>query len=120
MLHNAGMAQHIEQDGPSLTPGTLGAVLYADRPASFISEKGWVRLVQSIAAGDQLALHALYSRAHRPVFTLIMRSTGCRATAEELTLDVFHEVWRQAQTYDPQHATVLGWIMNQARARLTG
>jgi hypothetical protein len=28
----------------------------------------WATLVQSIAAGDQLALHALYERAHRPVF----------------------------------------------------
>src|SRR5260370_35235517 len=36
------------------------------------------------AAGDQLALHALYERAHRPVFTLIMRITANRETAEEL------------------------------------
>ena len=41
-----------------------------------------------IAAGDQLALHALYERAHRLVFTLMVRITCNRATAEELTLDV--------------------------------
>ena len=74
-------------------------------------------LVQSTARGDQLALHALYERAHRVVFTLIMRITGNRETAEELTLDVFHDVWRRASQYDARNGTVLGWIMNQARSR---
>ena len=99
------------------TPGTLGAVLYAGstRPASL--EKSWLDLVQAIAAHDQSALHALYERAHRPVFTLIMRITCNRETAEEVTLDVFHEVWRRASSYDPAGGSVLGWILNQARSR---
>ncbi|HWM44635.1 MAG TPA: sigma-70 family RNA polymerase sigma factor [Burkholderiales bacterium] len=73
--------------------------------------------MQSIAAGDQLALHALYERTHRVVFTLIMRITSNRETAEELTLDVFYDVWRRASRYDAANGTVLGWIMNQARSR---
>jgi RNA polymerase sigma-70 factor, ECF subfamily len=73
--------------------------------------------VRAIAAGDEFALHALYDRAHRPVFTLIVRITCNRETAEEVTLDVFHEVWRRASRYDPAGGTVLGWIMNQARSR---
>ena len=81
------------------------------------SRTGWAALVQSIAAGDQLALHALYDRAHNPVFTLIMQITAHRETAEELTIDVFHDVWRHASRYDAANGTVLGWIMNQARSR---
>jgi RNA polymerase sigma-70 factor, ECF subfamily len=77
----------------------------------------WAALVQSIAAGDQLALQALYERAYRIVFTLIMRLTANRETAEELTIDVFHDVWRRASRYDAANGTVLGWIMNQARSR---
>ena len=73
--------------------------------------------MRCVAAGDQLALHNLYERAQRPVFTLTMRLSGNRETAEELTLDVFHDVWRRAGTYDPANGTVLGWIMNQARSR---
>ena len=80
-------------------------------------EQDWVVLVQAIAAGDQLALHALYERSHRFVFTLIMRITANRETAEELTIDVFHDVWRRASRYDAANGTVLGWIMNQARSR---
>ena len=53
-------------------PATLGDVLYA-RSGAPVPEQDWAALVQSIAAGDQLALHALYDRAHRIVFTLTMR-----------------------------------------------
>jgi RNA polymerase sigma-70 factor (ECF subfamily) len=97
-------------------PATLGDVLYA-KPKAPVPEHDWVALVRSIAAGDQLALHALYERAHRPVFTLAMRITANRETAEELTVDVFHEVWRRASDYDPANGTVLGWIMNRTRSR---
>lgn len=98
-------------------PGTLGDVLYARKPGDAVSERDWAELVKAVAAGDQLALHALYERAHRVVFTLTMRITGNRETAEELTLDVFHDVWRRAARYDAANGTVLGWIMNQARSK---
>ena len=101
---------------PQRSPATLGDVLYAKSKAP-VPEQDWARLVQSIAAGDQYALHALYERAHRPVFTLIMRITANRETAEELTIDVFHDVWRRASLYNAANGTVLGWIMNQARSR---
>lgn len=95
---------------------TLGDVLYA-KPKSLPSEREWAELVRSISEGDQLALHALYGRSHRVVFTLMVRLTSNREMAEELTLDVFHDVWRGAGRYDPANGTVLGWIMNQARSR---
>ena len=95
---------------------TLGDVLYAKSKAP-VPEQDWATLVRSMAAGDQLALHTLYEMAHRMVFTLIMRITANRETAEELTIDVFHDVWRRASRYDAANGTVLGWIMNQARSR---
>jgi RNA polymerase sigma-70 factor, ECF subfamily len=104
------------EERPQKSPATLGDVLYAKSKAP-VPEQDWATLVQSIAAGDQLALHALYEMAHRVVFTLIMRITANRETAEELTVDVFHDVWRRASSYDPANGTVLGWIMNQARSR---
>src|SRR5438874_7607142 len=98
------------------TPATLGDVLYAKSKAP-VPEQDWATLVRSMAAGDQLALHTLYEMAHRMVFTLIMRITANRETAEELTIDVFHDVWRRAARYEAANGTVLGWIMNQARSR---
>src|SRR4029453_17886821 len=58
-----------------------------------------------------------FQQTHRIVFTLIVRITGNREAAEELTLDVFHDVWRRASTYDPSGGSVVGWILNQARSR---
>jgi RNA polymerase sigma-70 factor (ECF subfamily) len=112
-----GSASPPRQDPRDRSTATLGDLLYADKATSPVSEKDWVRLVQSIAVGDQRALHALYERMHRLVFTVIVRITNNRETAEELTLDVFHDVWRRAATYDAAGGSVVGWIMNQARSR---
>jgi RNA polymerase sigma-70 factor, ECF subfamily len=100
------------------TAGTLGQLLDAGEAKARVSEQDWVALVRSVAEGDQRALRALYRRSHRIVLTLIMRITGNRQTAEELTLDVFHDVWRRASKYDASGGgSVLGWILNQARSR---
>jgi RNA polymerase sigma-70 factor (ECF subfamily) len=96
---------------------TLGDVLYPDKPRAVVLEADWVELVRFIAGGDQRAFQVLYQQTYRIVFTLIMRIVGNRETAEEVTLDVFHEVWRRASTYDPAGGSVVGWIMNQARSR---
>ena len=94
----------------SASVATLGSVLYREATQAIIPEEDWVALVRCIAAGDVTALHALYQRTHRLVFTLTMRITGDRATAEELTLDIFHDVWRRASAYDPGNGPVLGWV----------
>lgn len=96
---------------------TLGDVLYPDGASTSIAEHDWVRLIESIAAGDQEALRELYGRIHRPVFTLVVRICGQREMAEELTMDVFHDVWRRSAEYDPNGGSVVGWIMMQARSR---
>jgi RNA polymerase sigma-70 factor (ECF subfamily) len=95
---------------------TLGEiVLVGPEPPS--AEDEWAALVRSIAARDERALHALYHRTYRIVFTLIVRITRDRETAEELTVDVFHEVWRRASEYDDEYGSVVGWVMNLARSR---
>jgi RNA polymerase sigma-70 factor (ECF subfamily) len=96
---------------------TLGDILYADKAKVRVSENEWLQLVQAVAGGDQGALHSLYEQTNRIVFTLIVRITANRETAEEVTVDVFYEVWRKASTYDPANGSVVGWIMNLARSR---
>jgi RNA polymerase sigma-70 factor, ECF subfamily len=96
---------------------TLGDILYADKSKVHVTEDEWLQLVRAVAAGDQRALHSLYEQTYRIVFTLIVRIIANRETAEEVTLDVFYEVWRKASTYNPANGSVVGWIMNQARSR---
>lgn len=98
------------------TTRTLGTLLYSNGAAR-APEAEWLALVESVAAGGQSALRALYDRTHRIVFTLIMRIVDNRESAEELTADVYHEVWRRASKYDAAAGSVVGWIMNLARSR---
>jgi RNA polymerase sigma-70 factor (ECF subfamily) len=104
-------------DPPVHRSGTLGALLYADGSKSRVPEEEWVALVRAVAARDTAALNMLYQRMHRVVFTLILRITRSREYAEELTVDVFHTVWRRAADFDPSRGTVVAWIMYQARSR---
>jgi RNA polymerase sigma-70 factor, ECF subfamily len=96
---------------------SLGDILYADKSKIRVSEDEWLKLLRAIAGGDQGALHSIYEQTNRIVFTLIVRILMNRESAEEVTLDVFYDVWRKASTYDPANGSVVGWIMNQARSR---
>jgi Sigma-70 region 2 len=102
---------------PESRPTRLGDVLYRNNKQVLVSEDTWGGLVQSIALGDQLALHALYARVHGIVFAWIRPFVSDRKAAEELMLDVFHDVWRTASSYNANDDTVVGWIMSQARSR---
>ena len=115
-LNSALPQTNMRSQSESETP-TLGDLLYANRATALVSEQEWVGLVRSIAGGDGSALQVLYTRTHRIVFTLIVRITNNRDTAEELMGDVFHDVWQRAAAYDPAGGSVVGWIMNQARSR---
>jgi anti-sigma factor ChrR (cupin superfamily) len=97
--------------------GTLGALLYADPTKPRVAEQDWAGLIQSVAASEASALRELYERAHRIVFTLLMRLTHNSEIAEQLTVDVFHEIWSRASKYDAAEGSVLGWIMNQTRSK---
>jgi len=117
LLPAVGTTLTTSQSGNDTRGQTLGDVLYANPAKVPVSEAEWVALVQAIAVGDQLALQSLYGRVHRLVFTLAMRIVRSRESAEEITVDVFHQVWKRAASYDAAGGTVIGWIMNQARSR---
>lgn len=101
---------------PPPQPSTLGDLLYGGRPEA-LPESEWVSLVRAVAARDSHALRILFERTHRLVFTLAMRLSGSREIAEEITVDVFEEIWLRAPDFDPAGGTVIAWIMNQAKSR---
>jgi RNA polymerase sigma-70 factor, ECF subfamily len=81
------------------------------------SEQEFLRLLDEITQGNQNALNSLYEQTNRVVFILILRITNNRSAAEEVTLDVFFEIWRKSSTYDPVRGSVIGWILGRARSR---
>ena len=69
------------------------------------------------AAGDQSALAALYDESSSLVCALAMRLLGDMADAEEVTLDVYTQVWRTAATYSQARGSVVSWLVTLARSR---
>ena len=108
-------ALRAERGEAAAPKATLADVLYTNKSSNAPSEKDWVALVRAVASRDQMALFALYDRAYRPVLASIKPTASNREIAEELVVDVFHDVWRDADVYDPSEGPVLAWIMNGAR-----
>lgn len=77
----------------------------------------WVTQIERIAAGDQTSFAQFYDVTNRLAFGLILRILGDRATAEEVLLDVYTQVWRQAGNYRRERGTPLAWLMTIARTR---
>jgi RNA polymerase sigma-70 factor (ECF subfamily) len=51
------------------------------------------------------------------VFGPVLKILNNREAAEEVTLDVYTQVWRQAHTYNETRGTAGGWLMTLARTR---
>lgn len=73
------------------------------------------KLISLIAQLQTEALDQLYERYNRPIFGLILIIVGDRATAEEITLDVFMRVWQKAGSYRADQAKVSTWLTHIAR-----
>ena len=73
------------------------------------------RLIRLIAQSQEGALAQLYDRYNRLVFSLALAIVNDRATAEEVTLDVFMRVWQKASTYRADQAKVSTWLTHIAR-----
>lgn len=76
-----------------------------------------ISYVQGVAGGDQSALAALYDSTNRLIYSLILRVLGDAGTAEEVLLDVYTQVWRQAASYDTSRGMPLAWLTTIARSR---
>lgn len=80
-------------------------------------DQEWIALIKRIAGGDQSALATLYDTTNRLVYGLILRVLGDVSAAEEVLLDVYTQVWRQAVNYDTRRGTPLAWLTTIARSR---
>ncbi len=71
-------------------------------------------LLESIAAGDRLAMQTLYGRHHVKVYRFVLRLVGDAAKAEDIVSDVFLEVWRHAGRFEGRSQAAT-WILAIAR-----
>jgi RNA polymerase sigma-70 factor (ECF subfamily) len=70
-----------------------------------------------MAHGDQQALDTFYDTTSSLVHGLALRILGNAAAAEDVTLDVYMQVWRQAAVYNAQRGTPAAWLFMLTRSR---
>lgn len=73
-------------------------------------------LIRRIAAQDQSAIEALFATHQLRVFRFILRRVKSEAVAEELTNEVFMEVWRNAAKFEGR-SSVSSWMLGIAHNR---
>jgi len=76
-----------------------------------------LELVERIRQGDQAALDLLYGRYSSPVYSLVWKILQNAEESEDVALDVFWQIWRQADRYDPSRGAPPAWIFTLARSR---
>jgi RNA polymerase sigma-70 factor (ECF subfamily) len=74
-------------------------------------------LVALVAGGDQAAFASLYDHLAPAVFGVVRRVLRDGAQSEEVTQEVFVELWRQAGRFDAGRASVKTWAVMIAHRR---
>ncbi len=82
-----------------------------------LSDERLSELVAEIAAGRQEALAEFYDRTASRIYGLIRRIVTDPDIAEEVTHDVYLQVWRTAASYDALRGKPSTWLFTLARSR---
>lgn len=76
-----------------------------------------VALLARVAVRNERALEEFYDATSGRVFALALQILRDRSAAEDATLEVFTQVWKQADRYDATKGTPLGWLLVLTRTR---
>jgi RNA polymerase sigma-70 factor (ECF subfamily) len=74
-------------------------------------------LIASVAEGDQAAFASLYDALSPTIFGVVRRVLRDGSQAEEVTQEVFVEIWRQAARFDGARGSVRTWAVTIAHRR---
>jgi RNA polymerase sigma-70 factor (ECF subfamily) len=74
-------------------------------------------LLRDVAAGDRTAFAEVYDRISSRVMGLVTRLLRDRAQSEEVTQEVFLEIWQQAGKFDANKGSGMAWVLTMAHRR---
>ncbi|GAB3887469.1 ECF RNA polymerase sigma factor SigK [Terrabacter terrigena] len=75
------------------------------------------QLLRRAAAGDESAFADLYDAVSSRVFGLVRRVVRDPAQSEEVTQEVFLEIWRHSARFDPGRGSPLSWMLTIAHRK---
>ncbi len=73
------------------------------------------RLLMRVGAGDRQSFEELHRRLSTLLFTSALGILNNREAAEDVTQDVFLQIWEKAPTYDPARGKAATWALTLAR-----
>lgn len=76
------------------------------------------QLIHRVAQSEKEALEALYSRYSSPVYSLAMYMLKQHALAEEVTQDIFLNIWLKAGSFKLDRGAPKAWIMSVAHHKI--
>lgn len=74
-------------------------------------------LLQRVATGDREAFAQLYDRTAPRVFGLVKRLLRDHAQSEEVTQEIFLEIWQTAARYDTGKGGAIAWMLTMTHRR---
>ena len=95
----------------------LSSVPSGDSSPAGTGAPGLAGLLRRISRGDEAAFAALYDATSARVHGLVLRVVRDPAQAEEVTQEVFLQVWRQASRYDESLGSAISWLLTLAHRR---
>jgi RNA polymerase sigma-70 factor (ECF subfamily) len=74
-------------------------------------------LLARVATGDRAAFSDLYDEVAPRVFGLVKRLLRDHSQSEEVTQEIFLEIWQSASRFDPNKGGATTWILTMAHRR---
>ncbi len=102
---------------PSSGAGHPSAIVAAMNAGTEPNESRLAELLQAVAMKDRSAFEAFYDATTERVLSLALRITQKIEIAEEVLGDVYLQVWRQADRFDPARGNALAWLTTLCRSR---
>ncbi len=88
------------------------------QPDQTAGEPDDAELLKRIADKDKDALSALYDRYMTPVYSLSLHMLKQPPLAEEVTQDVFLNIWLKADSFNAERGNPRSWIMSVTHHRV--
>ena len=74
-------------------------------------------LLRRVAHHDREAFAAFYDATRSRVYGMVLRVLRDRGYSEETTQEIYLQVWRSAESYDPAAGSALAWLLTLAHRR---